>query len=306
MNKLIKSNIKIAIIGGTGLLGSNLMQLYSKFDVRAFSRANSKNLEISKNTIINFDKSMTQLDNYFESWTPDIIINTVALVNLEACEKDLALANKVNCQFAKDISIIAKKYGAYFIHISTDHFFNDTKETHNEMDEIILLNNYATSKYNAENQVLNEYPHSLIVRTNIIGFRGNETKSFFEWLIEALKKSKDIKLYTNFFTSPISVNELGKILLECYTKKLFGIYNIGSTEVINKHEFGIKVAEKFNFSIKNIEKSKLTNISESKLNRALTLGLDVSKIENALEIKMPTINQTITSLNKEYKEKYEQ
>jgi len=293
--------MKIAIIGGTGLLGSNLIKLYSKYDIKGFSRNYSKNINPLKNNIINFDNLSIEIDNYFELWTPDIIINTIALVNLEQCEKDINLANKINNNMAKDISSIAKKYGAYFIHISTDHFYNDLKTRHSEKDEIKLLNNYARTKYNAELEVSKVLPKALIVRTNIIGYRRNETDSFFEWLTKTLKKMETVNLYTNFFTSPISVNELGELLLKCYEKRLTGIYNIGSSEVINKYDFGIKTAEKFNFSIENISKSKLNN-ELSKFDRALTLGLDVSKIEKDLNLKMPTIDQTLNRLYTENKE----
>ena len=293
--------MKIAIIGGTGLLGSNLIKLYSKYDVKGFSRSHSGNVEMSKNNIIDFNNLSVEINNYFNTWTPDIIINTVALVNLELCEKDINLANKINSNIAKEMSVIAKKYDAYFMHISTDHFYNDLIVRHSEKDELKLLNNYARTKYNAELEVSKVLPAGLIVRTNIIGYRRNKTDSFFEWLIQSLKKSETVNLYTNFFTSPIAVNALGELLLKCNEKKLSGIYNIGSSEVINKYDFGIKVAKKFHLSTENIVKSELSN-ELSKFDRALTLGLNVSKVEKALNLKMPTIDQTLNTLYKEYKE----
>ena len=294
---------KIAIIGGTGLLGSNLVKLFSDYDVKAFSRVSSSNIDSRKNNIISFSNISNELSIYFNNWIPDIIINTIANVNLQECEKDYDKAYFVNCTIAIEIAKISQKYNSYFIHVSTDHYYNDIYQTHNENFPITLLNNYAKTKYEAEKEIIKYNTKYLIVRTNIIGFRENTTKSFFEWLLYALKDNEIINLYTNFSTSPISVNQLGKILLKCYQKNLIGTYNIASKEVIDKYSFGVKTANKFGYNINNINKSLLEN--NSYLLRALSLGLDISKIEKDLKINMPTIDETLDSLYKEYKKNHE-
>ena len=292
--------MKIAIIGATGLLGRNLVNLFSgNNDVIGFSRQNLyKN---QKHFYINFDNLTTELQNKFDIWRPDVVINCVALVDIKKCEEDKELAFKTNVEIARQLSIISKQYQSYFIHISTDHYFNDDLIKHKENSKIILKNNYAKTKYEAEIKVLKENPSSLVVRTNIIGFRKNDKESFFEWLLNSLKTEKNIGLYTNFFTSPISVYELGIILIKSINKKLYGIYNISSSEVINKFDFGMKVAEIFEYKTTNIYKTTLDN-NQFTLHRALTLGLDTTKIESALQMKMPTIQQTIETLKKEHDE----
>lgn len=292
--------MKIAVIGGTGLLGSNLIKLYKTNDVRAFSRKHSSNIEKSFNNIIDFSNIKVELDNYFTSWCPDLIINTVALVDLQKCEEDLNLANFSNHEISKDLAELSKKYNSYFIHISTDHYYNDTNKKHDENENISLLNNYAKTKYKAENAVLDIYNKTLVVRTNIIGFRRNEKDSFFEWLINSMSEKLEINLYDNFFTSPISVNVLGNILLKCKEKHLYGLYNISSCESISKYDFGMKVCKRFSFDEKKINKTRL-NQDESSIKRALTLGLCTFKIEEALGIKMPNVEEVIDSLYYEYK-----
>ena len=290
--------LKVAVIGGTGLLGSNLLKLYSKYDIKAFSREQSYNVDKFKNFVIDFRYLEDELNKFFIDWKPDIIINTVAIVNLQKCENDYNYAQQVNCEFAVQIAKIAIKYDSYFIHISTDHYYNDALKFHNENTEVRLLNNYAKTKYNAEQAVLQLDSRALIVRTNIIGFRRRTAKSFFEWLLESFENQDKFGLYTNFYTSPISVKELGNILIKCYKQKLKGIYNISSKEVSSKYDFGIKVADIFGYDVQRIVPTILKN--DDNIQRALTLGLDVSKIENALEINMPTIDETINNLYKEY------
>lgn len=295
--------IKVAIIGGTGLFGSNLTTLLSKeYDVKAFSRAHANNTSDSINHIVDFNFIEENLHLYFVHWKPDIIINTVGIVNLQKCEDNLSMADYINCGIASQLAKVANKYNSYFIHISTDHYYNDNLKIHTEEQSVTLLNNYAKTKYKAEKQVIKNNVNSLIVRTNIIGYRRREAKSFFEWLISSLENSEKIVLFTNFYTSPISVNQLGKILIMCYEKSITGIHNIASSEVIDKYSFGLMTAREFGFSTKNITAKYLKDNNVHSLKRAITLGLDVSLIESKLKIKMPTVSETIKSLYDEEKD----
>lgn len=289
--------MKIAIIGGTGLVGSNLQKIYSMYDVRSFSRSNGINIDNSKNNIINFDFLEEELNNYFKKWKPDIIINAIGLINLQTCEKYLHLAKIANTIIPTLLARISIAWDIYFIHISTDHFFNDGKEKHAEFDNVILLNNYAKTKYEAECNILQIGQKALIVRTNVIGFRNNNIDSFFEWLLKSFNKEEEISLFSNFYTSPICINQFGTILIQCYQNKLNGIFNISNSETISKYDFGIKVAKQFGFETKYISQVQIGNNFNFK--RALTLGLNVDKIENRLKIKMPNIDETIEQLYKE-------
>ncbi len=297
--------MNIAIIGGTGLLGSNLVALYKskKLDVKAFSRSVAGNIDPTYNQITNFENLEFELNTAFVSWKPDIIINAIALVNLSECENRKEYCHKTNVKIAETLAIIAKKQHSYYIHISTDHYYKDNKEKHTETDPIILLNYYSTTKREAEEKVLHLYKDSLVVRTNIIGFRKSKTFSFFEWLHNALEKEIEINLFYDFYTSVISVKELGVLLLKCYDNRLFGIYNIASSEVVDKYSFGMQVAKKFKLSNNLITKSSFDDFQrEDNLKRASNLGLDVSKIEKALNLHMPSIDKTISTLLNEYKE----
>jgi len=295
--------MKIAVFGGTGLLGSNLVENYldKGYEVRAYSRKNSLNIDKCNNNVIDFLSLENELYKEFDIWSPDIIINTIAMVNLQICEDNYDLAHFVNVEIAKKLALLAKENKSYFIHISTDHYYSDLIIKHNETDDIVLLNNYAKTKYEAEKEILGINNKALIVRTNIIGYRRNGYESFFEWLLNSVREEKIVDLYENFMTSPIDVNSLGNILIKCFKLKIKNTYNIAASEVIDKYNFGIKTAKIFNYKVDNINKVQMINSNKS-LNRATSLGLDVSKIENDLGIKMPKVNEVIINLYKEYKE----
>lgn len=298
--------MNVAIFGATGLLGRSLVSesLRLGYSTRGFSRSasNSPNflLQHFHVELFNFERIELECERLFAIWHPDVIINTIAHVNLKDCELDYALAEKANSLIGSALAAVSEKLCSYYIHISTDHYYNDSKNKHNESDKVLLLNNYAKTKHQAECNILNIAPSSLIVRTNIIGFRKSRVPSFFEWLLKGLEQKKELILYSNFKTSPISVNFLSKILLNCSSKKISGVYNIAGSGVVSKYEFGLQTAKTFGLSNVGIIKEEYSP-DENCVSRALTLGLDVSKIERALNKKMPSIQESLDQLYKEYR-----
>lgn len=297
--------MKIAVFGATGLLGSSLVNNYYELGISVIgiSRSDSVNLNKIRNFTIDYENLTFNCEKIFENWKPDLIINTVANVNLDQCEVDFNLAKKVNVDMAVDIALLAKKYNAKFIHISTDHYYDDQNIQHKETDDVVILNNYAKTKFMAESTVLRVNEEALVVRTNIIGFRNTSRMSFFEWLLENLENKREIVMYTNFHTSPICTKFLGDILLKAFTKNLIGLYNISGSDVISKYDFSVLVAQKFSFEFGKVSKGELIDNENNKTKRSKMLGLCNSKIEKALNLKMPPVGDSIDQLYQEYKNK---
>ncbi len=229
-----------------------------------------------KNADYNFDVSDDEkLLNCFEAEKPDVIINTVAIVNLNECESDKGKAYIVNSRPAGIISDYCLENDIYFIQISTDHYYyGDEDKKHLETDKISLLNEYARTKYLAEALTLNN-PHSLVIRTNIVGFRGGENDTFVEWALNSLKSQEEINVFEDYYTSSIDVHSFSRILYDLIEDKPSGIYNIASSDVSSKKDFIFSLAESFNL-------------------------LNTDKVENAVGYKLPNLKEVTDSLKESY------
>lgn len=286
-------SIKIIVLGSTGMLGQELTRYFSSLgnDVVGVARNNSDyNFDIS-----NDDK----LFECFEMEKPDIIINTVAIVNLNNCELDKGRAYLVNSRPASIISDYCMKKNIYFIQISTDHYYmGDNDKKHSEIDEICLLNEYARTKYLAELLSLKN-PQSLVIRTNIVGFRGWENDTFVEWALNSLKSQEHINVFEDYYTSSIDIYSFSRIFGDLIKDRPSGIYNISSSEVFSKKDFIFSLADAFNISSSNCSPSKINN---DKIKRATSLGLSTKKIEDYLGYKLPTLKEVIDSLKEHYED----
>lgn len=285
--------IKIIVLGSTGMLGQELTRYLSSLDnsVVGIARTNADyNIDISD------DEKLLEC---FEIEKPDIIINTVAIVNLNNCELNKGRAYLVNSRPASIISNYCFENNIYFIQISTDHYYTgDNDEKHSEIDEICLLNEYARTKYLAEIFALKN-PQSLVIRTNIVGFRGWKNETFVEWALNALKSQESINVFEDYYTSSIDIYSFSRILWDLIKNRPSGVYNLSSSEVFSKKDFIFSLAKGFQLSYSNCHPAKINNDG---LRRATSLGLKTKKIEEYLGYKLPTLKEVIDSLKEHYED----
>jgi dTDP-4-dehydrorhamnose reductase len=249
-----------------------------------------------RNASVCFDVSDdAALSDFLRRERFDVIINTVAIIDHAACEAQPGLAYMVNSRPSSIIVNAIRR--CYFVQISTDGYFTgDGSQKHNESSRVVLLNEYARTKFAAEMFALGS-SESLVVRTNIVGFRNNKKATFVEWVVNSCKHEDHITLFDDYFVSSISVSLFSKALLDLIEKKTYGMINLASSEVFSKAEFIRTLVEVFGLCLKNITTGSVKKLP---FHRAESLGLDVSRAEKILKYRLPTLNDVILNLKDEY------
>lgn len=284
--------MRLLLLGSTGLLGRA---------VRDFAR--QKNIEIYgvARSGSDFNNDLTDesfILSIFKQIQPTLVINAAALTNLDECERNLIYAKKINTDLPAFISKLCVSVGAQFVHISTDHFYGSGSKLHSEEEPVDLVNNYAKTKFSAESLLNHE--RDLIVRTNIVGFRGwLNQPTFLEWVIENLSQRNQIIGFRDVFTSSIHVNTFVSYLFMLVHKKIVGVINLASGNSCSKYDFILKLASSLDLDSNCVKPGCLDQIS--KIQRAKSMGLDVRKVEKILGFNMPSIDETILTIALEYK-----
>ena len=281
---------KALVFGSNGLLGQAFLKELKICDIKPIGVARS-----NANYCIDLLK-MNTLPRIISESNVDIVINCAAKVSLMECENNPLIAKKINSDLVNVLARACSKYDKKFIQISTDHFYNnDNRVLHKETDKIEIVNQYAMTKRIGELNALS-FADSLIVRTNITGLRGiNSRPTFFEWLYSSLMNKSKISLFTDFYTSTISAEMLAKYTIIAANLNLKGLINIASSECISKKDFAILLAK--NLAIK-LEYFNDSSVREVEPTRANSLGLDCTKAEKLLGIKMPNADEVIKNLIK--------
>lgn len=285
---------RVLIFGDSGLLGQQLVVVGRKigFEVRGASR-NSSDIKIDI-------EQLNTIDEIINKIKPTIVINAAGLISIEGCEENPQKAWLRNTRFPCYISRLCNELDIKFVQISTDHYFSGAGYAKNSEDAHIRLSNeYALSKYSAE-ILVKQNPQSLIVRTNIIGFRSKPGEpTFIEWLIQQLESKNKVTLYNDYVTSSLTAKQCAYFVYRSIQKEISGLINIASRDAVSKYEFGIRFAQRFKFESELIAFGSV--FDKSKVVRCESLGLAVENAECLLNEKMPDLCEVIDDLFLDYK-----
>lgn len=286
--------MNICVLGATGLLGGALLRETEKRGMRVFGCAR-------KGAAYSFDiKHDTDLIAFIASHNFDVVINACAIVDHQFCDLHPGTAYAVNARPSALLAKMASERNFKYVYISTDGYFSGGADSkHDESAPIILLNEYARTKYAGEVFSLTN-SNTLVIRTNIVGFRAREGQpTFIEWALHLLKEQCEMTLFTDYFTSSIATSQLAQSLFDLLSADPVGIYNIGSSEVFSKAVFIKRLAKEFGLST---DKTRLGTVRDLPSMRPDSLGLNVGKAEKLLGYKLPTMDAVIKQLKRDYDE----
>ena len=91
-----------------------------------------------------------------------------------------------------------------------------------------------------------------------------------------------IKLFDDVIFSPLHVSDLSVIIYKIIVNNAVGIYNAGSSTPLSKYEFGLILADIFNFESKYIEKSYIA-CAKSIADRPHNMSLSTNKLSLLLQ-----------------------
>ena len=208
--------MKILITGANGLLGHELSSLLKDHTLILLSHSQ---LDISNSESVN-----KQID----SSSPDIIINSAAYTQVDACETNYDLAFQSNAIGPKNLAIKCKQLGIPLIHISTDYVFEGNEKKNSplvENDKLGPKTVYGKTKLEGEKMVQENCEKYFILRT---AWLYGEGKNFVKTMLSLSKKNKELKVVNDQIGSPTYAKDLAKAIKEIIEKKSdkYGIYHV--------------------------------------------------------------------------------
>ena len=247
--------MKILILGSSGMLGREFVNIFKeKYEVYGIDINDIRNLG-DKYFSINLLNEL-ELKKFLEKKIFDIIINSVAIVDLKKCETDKKLAEDLHVNLNKNFIEYCNKNNTKYIYISTDSVFDGEIGNYKEDSIAKPLNNYAYTKFLGEKEV-EKIKNHMIVRTNILGCTENQN-SLFKWAYENLKDNIEINGFEDVIFSPISVFRLSELINELVKINYQGLINVVNDTVLSKYEF-LNILKEMMLSNSKINKVKIQN-----------------------------------------------
>lgn len=293
--------MRILVTGASGLLGLNLALEASRQHVVFGSvyrhGLNTKAFQVIRCNLLD----PLQLKSLLEQSHPDWVINCAALADLDACEADPALAQKINSELPRQLAAHVARGGARLAHISTDAVFDGKEGNYSEDDEPNPLSVYARTKLEGERAVLEANPQAIVARVNLFGWSISGKRSLAEWFINNLSLGRSVMGFTDVYFCPLLANDLGELLLEMLDHGLKGLYHVVSSECSTKYDFGRRLARLFGYDEDLIQPASVSQAGLSAA-RSPNLTLRTDKLTRDLGKYPPDLSVGLQKFYQLYRE----
>jgi dTDP-4-dehydrorhamnose reductase len=176
--------------------------------------------------------NVAELTRVVGSVQPDVIVNCIGLIKQLPLANDPLAALEINALLPHRLAHIARAARARLIHFSTDCVFSGKKTTtYTEDDQSDAEDLYGRSKFMGE---VSYGPHTLTLRTSIIGRELYNGYGLVEWFLSQTRK---VKGYQRAIFSGFTTGMIAKILMEHVlpNPQLTGLYHL-SSEPISKYD----------------------------------------------------------------------
>lgn len=279
----------VLVTGATGLLGHALTAHFATRPYRLLRQSRGSSTEFSGD--LGEAGFVAQM---MEESAPDVVINLVALTNVDRCERHPAEAFASNVRTAENLArLVASRPATHMIQISTDQVY-DGPGPHIEADAA-PSNIYAYSKYCAELYAL--AAGATVLRTNFFGPGLPARKSFSDWLIDGFARKTAMRLVTDVLFSPLHMDTLVRMIELVVSSPRPGVFNLGSRGGMSKRDFAHALARHLGFDAHDA-----TDTTSAELGlharRPGDMRMDVTNFEQAFNVRQPELKTEISLLER--------
>jgi len=233
------------------------------------------------------------LKDVIDATEPNVIIHLAAMTGVDDCQLNPKLAKEVNIA---GVQHLCDSFKGKIIHLSTDYVFDGKNGPYSELDPVCPISVYGETKLASEHILFNHDQNNLIIRGNVIyGDSSTTNASFLNWVVKSLKDGQEIRVVDDQFNNPTWTKSMADIITLCIQNELSGIFHWGDADYLNRFEFAIKIAEKFELNSKLIKPTTTTELNQP-APRPLKSGLKSNKLIEVLDVVPPSIDDCLNAI----------
>jgi len=233
------------------------------------------------------------LKDVIDATEPNVIIHLAAMTGVDDCQLNPKLAKEVNIA---GVQHLCDSFKGKIIHLSTDYVFDGKNGPYSELDPVCPISVYGETKLASERILFNHDQNNLIIRGNVIyGDSSTTNASFLNWVVKSLKDGQEIQVVDDQFNNPTWTKSMADIISLCIQNELSGIFHWGDADYLNRFEFAIKIAEKFELNSKLIKPTTTTELNQP-APRPLKSGLKSNKLIEVLDVVPPSIDDCLNAI----------
>ncbi len=229
-------NVKIAILGSAGQLGSGIFKTFH--DKKNITAVPYTRTDID---ITDFQRTHERLKND----TPDMIINCAAYNRVDSAETETKQAFLVNAFAVGELAKLCNALRIPLVHFSTDYVFGQNKNRttpYFETDAPAPINVYGESKLKGEQLVSENCEKYFIIRTS--GLYGQNGRNFVHTMLSRAKTHRETKVVSDQIITPTWTRDIIDVLENIIFSNEYGIYHVTPHGETSWHGFAKRIFEK--------------------------------------------------------------
>jgi len=222
---------KVLLIGADGMLGGELKERLDRiYDVTGTT---IETLDIcDKEAVLAKAKEVN----------PYFIINCAAYTNVDGCEVNFELANRVNGIALENIAESAKAVDATLIHISTDYVFDgklDVEKAYTEDMKKAPVTAYGKTKLLGEKNAEKAEKYYILRTAWLYGLGG---KNFVKTMLKLSENHDTLSVVCDQHGSPTCTTTLCEIIEKIMEKEpAYGVYHSTNEGFTTWYDFTVKI-----------------------------------------------------------------
>lgn len=220
---------RVAIVGGSGQLGSALVAAFAGREVLAPSHAE---LPI---------EDRDALARFLDARAPDVLLNCAAYLDVDGCERDPERAFAINALAVDRAAQACAARGVAFLTISSDYVFaGDAGRAYREDDAPNPLTAYGASKLAGELLLRRHGPRHYIVRTSaVFGDAGTSNKGYtlIEKVLRQAERGEPTRMVADMVFSPSYAPHVARAIRDLVDAEAFGTHHVTNAGSCSWYEF---------------------------------------------------------------------
>lgn len=289
---------KVVVTGSNGLLGQTLVSLLleekEKYQVIGFSRGENRSGRSDFDYVSIDITDELLLREKLTEYKPDVIVNTAAMTNVDACETNQDACDELNIGVVQYLKNYAEENNTHLIHISTDFIFDGKNGPYKETDVPNPLSHYGISKLKSEEVLTKSTIDYTILRTILVYGKVYDMSrnNIVLWVKQMLEEEKEITIVNDQFRMPTYVEDLALACKLSIDKRALGVFNVSSNTLLSIYEIAQQIAEVFKLN-KNLIKPITTATLCQRAKRPAITGFDLIKTREYLGLNPKSFQEDL-------------
>lgn len=296
---------KVLVTGSNGLLGQKLTDIYrNQQDIELIATGRGPDRYPKKEGYVYDELDITSEEDVMSKilkHSPDCIIHTAAMTNVDACELDKEGCVAQNIEAVRFVVKAANAIQAHLVHLSTDFIFDGTAGPYTEDGEPNPLSFYGDSKLKGEEIVMQGAEKWAILRTVLVyGLVADMSRTnIVLWARDALKNRKPIKVVDDQFRTPTLAEDLAMGCRLTEQHQAQGVFNISGKDYMSIYDLVERVSTYFGFTMDLVERVSSDTLQQPAKRPPVT-GFVIDKAKHVLGYNPHSFEEGIKLVQEQY------